>query len=148
MHYKASFQEIETAMKQAKKRRKYERYQTLYLYLQGTEIEQFAHMAYQTVGLSGLQMNHSPGAPVRLTSEQQEQLKQTIRELRSALCRLYGTAQLDTKKSLFNRSPILLCFYHRLQVFSMTNLFYYLCISSSNPPCTVNKNLLVAESIQ
>lgn len=43
MHYKASFQEIETAMKQAKKRRMYERYQILYLYLQGTEIEQFAH---------------------------------------------------------------------------------------------------------
>ncbi|MGG1652403.1 helix-turn-helix domain-containing protein [Paenibacillus sp. NRS-1780] len=78
-------------MKQEKKRRMYERYQTLYLYLQGTEIEQIAHtinrsaktvkgyiQAYQIGGLSGLQMNHSPGAPVRLTSEQQEKLKQTI----------------------------------------------------------------------
>ncbi|WP_251034971.1 IS630 family transposase [Paenibacillus polymyxa] len=91
MDHRASFQEIETAMKQAKKRRMYERYQTVYLYLQGTEIEQIAQIinraaktvkgyirAYQTGGLSGLQMNHSPGAPVRLTAEQQEQLKQTI----------------------------------------------------------------------
>lgn len=91
MDHSASFQEIETAMKQAKKRRMYERYQTLYLYLQGTEIEQIAQTinratktvkgyieTYQTGGLSGLQMNHSPGAPVRLTSEQQEQLKQMI----------------------------------------------------------------------
>lgn len=91
MDHRASFQEIETAMKQAKKRRMYERYQTLYLYLQGTEIEHIAHTinrsvktvkgyirAYQTGGLSGLQMNHSPGAPVRLTSEQQEKLKQII----------------------------------------------------------------------
>lgn len=32
----------------------------------------------ETGGLPGLQMNHSPGAPVRLTKEQQEKLKQTI----------------------------------------------------------------------
>ncbi|MET3210897.1 UNVERIFIED_CONTAM: transposase [Paenibacillus sp. PvR008] len=91
MDHSASFQEIQTAMKQVKKRRMYERYQTLYLYLQGTEVEQIAHtinrsaktvkgyiQAYETGGLPGLQMNHSPGAPVRLTPEQQEKLKQTI----------------------------------------------------------------------
>ncbi|WP_083442829.1 helix-turn-helix domain-containing protein [Paenibacillus sp. IHB B 3415] len=79
MDHTASFQEIQTAMKQAKKRRMYERYQTLYLYLQGAEVEEIAHTinrsaktvkgyigAYETGGLSGLQMNHSPGAPVRL----------------------------------------------------------------------------------
>ncbi len=91
MEHSASFQEIQTAMKQAKDRRMFERYQTLYLYLQGTEVEQIAHIinrspktvkgyiqAYETRGLSGLQMNHSPGAPVRLTKEQLEKLKQTI----------------------------------------------------------------------
>ncbi|AET57025.1 transposase [Paenibacillus terrae HPL-003] len=91
MEHSASFQEIQTAMKQAKDRRMFERYQTLYLYLQGTEVEQIAHIinrspktvkgyiqAYDTRGLSGLQMNHSPGAPVRLTKEQLEKLKQTI----------------------------------------------------------------------
>ncbi|MGW9531020.1 terminase gpP N-terminus-related DNA-binding protein [Paenibacillus terrae] len=54
-------------MKKAKDRRMYERYQTLYLYLQGTEVEQIAHIiktvkgyikAYTTGGLPGLQMNH------------------------------------------------------------------------------------------
>ncbi|WP_167434764.1 hypothetical protein [Paenibacillus pabuli] len=48
------------------------------MYLQGTEIEQIAHTidrsaknvkgyigAYLNRGLSDLQMNHSPGAPVR-----------------------------------------------------------------------------------
>lgn len=88
-----AFQEIEQAMKKAKNRRMYERYQALYLHLQGTQVEQIAHalnrsaktikgyiQAYETRGLAGLQMNHSPGAPVRLTPEQQEQLKRTIVE--------------------------------------------------------------------
>ncbi|GAS83752.1 transposase [Paenibacillus amylolyticus] len=43
MDHRESFQEIENAMKQEKKRRMYERYQTLYLYLQGTDIEQISH---------------------------------------------------------------------------------------------------------
>ncbi|WP_187644883.1 terminase gpP N-terminus-related DNA-binding protein [Paenibacillus terrae] len=43
MENSESFQEIQMAMKQAKKRRMYERYQTLYLYLQGTGVEQIAH---------------------------------------------------------------------------------------------------------
>jgi transposase len=88
-----AFQEIEQAMKKAKDRRMYERYQALYLHFQGTQTEQIAHTlnrsvktvkgyikAYETGGLEGLQMNHSPGAPVRLTTEQQEQLKRTIVE--------------------------------------------------------------------
>ncbi|MGG1644085.1 hypothetical protein ACIFQM_22985 [Paenibacillus sp. NRS-1782] len=39
-----AFQEIKTAMKKAKDRPMYERYKTLYLYLQGTEVEQIARM--------------------------------------------------------------------------------------------------------
>jgi transposase len=83
--------EITQAMRKAKDRRMYERYQALYLYLQGTPIEVIAPIlnrsvktvksyiqAYETGGLSALQMNHSPGAPVRLTKEQQEKLKQTL----------------------------------------------------------------------
>jgi transposase len=84
-------EEIKQAMKKAKDRRMYERYQALYLHLQETQMEQIAHtlnrsaktvkgyiQAYKTGGLPGLQMNHSPGAPVRLTKEQKEKLKQTI----------------------------------------------------------------------
>ncbi|MGW9570919.1 terminase gpP N-terminus-related DNA-binding protein [Paenibacillus terrae] len=67
MENTVAFQENQTAMKKAKDRRMYERYQTLYLYLQGTEVEQIAHIiktvkgyikAYTTGGLPGLQMNH------------------------------------------------------------------------------------------
>lgn len=43
MDHTASFQEIQTSIKQAKKRRMYEQYQTLYFYLQGTEVEEIAH---------------------------------------------------------------------------------------------------------
>ena len=83
--------EVNLAMKKAKDCRMFERYQALYLYLQGTRAEELAPIlnrsgktvkgyiqAYETGGLSALQMNHSPGAPVRLTKEQQEKLKQTI----------------------------------------------------------------------
>jgi transposase len=38
-----AFQEIEQAMKKTKNRRMYERYQALYLHLQGTPSEQIAH---------------------------------------------------------------------------------------------------------
>jgi transposase len=88
-----AFQEIEQAMKKTKNRRMYERYQALYLHLQGIPPEQIAQTlnrsaktvkgylhAYETGGLAGLQMSYSPGAPVRLTPEQQEQLKRTIVE--------------------------------------------------------------------
>lgn len=34
--------------------------------------------AYETGGLSGLELKYSPGAPVRLTKDQQEKLKQII----------------------------------------------------------------------
>lgn len=88
-----AFQEIEKAMKETKERRMFERYQTLYLHLQGTSAKQIASIinrsastvrsyikAYDEAGLSGLDINHSPGAPVRLTKEQQEKLKRTIVE--------------------------------------------------------------------
>jgi transposase len=88
-----AFQEIENAMKKAKDRRMYERYQALYLHLQGTAADAIAHTlnrsvktvkgyikSYENEGLTGLQMNHSPGAPVRLTAQQQDKLKRTIVE--------------------------------------------------------------------
>lgn len=84
-------EEVKQAMKKAKDRRMFERCQALYLYLQGTRAEEIAPLlnrsvktvkgyiqAFEKGGLSALHMNHSPGAPVRLTNEQQEKLKQTI----------------------------------------------------------------------
>jgi transposase len=82
---------VKTAMKQAKERRMYERYQAIYLHLKGTSmtviadilgrnrmtVSQYIH-AYEKGGLSALQLKHSSGAPTRLTKEQQNQLKKTI----------------------------------------------------------------------
>jgi transposase len=91
METQSALESVKQAMKKAKGRRMYERYQTIYLHLQGKDPEEIAstlnrHVktiqnyirAYETRGLPGLQMNHSPGAPTRLSKEQQEQLKQVI----------------------------------------------------------------------
>jgi transposase len=85
--------ELDERMKKEKSRRMFERYQTIHLHLQGMTTKQIAGIiqrnektviayirAYQEQGLDGLQMNHSPGAPTRLTQQQQEQFKQTIVE--------------------------------------------------------------------
>jgi transposase len=85
--------ELNERMKKEKSRRMFERYQTIHLHLQGMTTKQIAGIiqrnektvmayirAYQEHGLVGLQMNHSPGAPTRLTPQQQEQFKQTIVE--------------------------------------------------------------------
>lgn len=84
-------QELKKLMKQEKDRRMYERYQTLYLHLIGKDIKQIMEItgrshqtirnyikSYQLNGLEGLKIRFSPGAPHRLTMEQQEQFKQTI----------------------------------------------------------------------
>jgi transposase len=91
MEHKNALQEVTQAMKQAKERRMYERYQAVYLQLRGKTVQEIAEtlnrsaatvksyiQAYETGGLSALQMNHSPGAPTRLSKEQQETLRQTI----------------------------------------------------------------------
>ncbi|KOY18092.1 IS630 family transposase [Paenibacillus xylanivorans] len=80
-------------MKKEKDRRMFERYQAVYLYTQGKTRKEIATIigrnektvsqyirAYQTDGIDGLQMNHSPGAPRRLTFEQEEQFKRMVVE--------------------------------------------------------------------
>jgi transposase len=84
-------QEVENRLKHEKNRRMYERYQTIRLYLMGNDRKQIATImgrtektiltyvrCYQDYGLDGLQMKYSPGAPERLSKEQQAKLKQTI----------------------------------------------------------------------
>jgi len=73
-----AFQEIENAMKETKDLRIFERYQMIYLHLQGTKAKQIASIlnrsattissyikAYTKAGIPGLDKDHSPGAPVR-----------------------------------------------------------------------------------
>lgn len=87
----AELEKVTEAMKQAKERRMYERFQAIYLYLKGTSMTAIAEIlnrnrmtvssyirAYESGGLAALQVKHSSGAPTRLTKEQQEQLKQTV----------------------------------------------------------------------
>ncbi|WP_144029617.1 helix-turn-helix domain-containing protein, partial [Paenibacillus larvae] len=85
MNNQFALNEVTQAMKQAKKRRMYERYQALYLHLKGKSVKEIAEtlnrsaetvknyiQAYETGGLAALQMKYSPGAPARLSAEQQE----------------------------------------------------------------------------
>lgn len=87
----SKLEEVMQVMKKAKDRRMYEHYQALYLHLKGIQAKGIASIlnrsvktvkgyirSYEVGGLSALQMNHSPGAPVHLTKEQQEKLKHTI----------------------------------------------------------------------
>lgn len=86
-------QEIEQRMKKEKDRRMFERYQAVHLYMQGKTRKEVAAIigrdaktvskyirAYQDGGIDGLQMNYSPGAPRRLTSEQEEQFRRAVIE--------------------------------------------------------------------
>lgn len=86
-NHKDEIEKLSTAMKEAKSKRAYERYQAIYLHLQGytkgeiatiigrskKTIYNYIH-AYAQRGLDGLEMKYSPGAPRRLTPEQEKEL--------------------------------------------------------------------------
>ncbi len=84
-------QEIQRLMKQESGRRMFERYQSIFLFLQGMSAKDIAGItgrtaetvntyirAYQTSGSSGLQMTTPPGRPDQLIQAQQDELKTTI----------------------------------------------------------------------
>ncbi len=91
MEKQIELEKVIEAMKQAKDRRMYERYQAIYLHLKGTSMTAIADIlnrnrmtvssyihTYKNGGLPALQLEYSSGAPSRLTKEQQAQLKQTV----------------------------------------------------------------------
>lgn len=86
-----AIQEIKAAMKANKDLRIHERYQTILMVLLGESYEQIVKVtgralstlynyskAYREKGIEGLTLEHSPGRPRQLTSEQEQQLYQTI----------------------------------------------------------------------
>lgn len=86
-------QEIERRMKKEKDRRMFERYQAVHLFLKGMTRKEIGAIigrdaktvsnyirVYHERGVEGLQMNHSPGAPRRLSPEQEEQFQRTVVE--------------------------------------------------------------------
>ena len=85
--------EVKIAMRETQDKRLYERYQCIYLLLSGKSRKNIATIinrgidtvggyvqAYCTSGLQGLELKHSPGRPPLLTSEQEQQLYNTIVE--------------------------------------------------------------------
>jgi putative transposase len=84
-------QEAKQAMKTTKDKRMFERYQTVYLHLCGKKNKDIAMIlgrtpqticsylkAYRKNGLAGLELGHSPGAPKRLTPEQEKQVAELV----------------------------------------------------------------------
>lgn len=84
-------EEIQQSLKKEKNVRLFQRYQVIQLHLQGRlnpEIAQVENLTEQTIstyikkyrqqGIEGLQLGHSPGAPRRLTPEQEEQVRNII----------------------------------------------------------------------
>ncbi|MGQ7171987.1 terminase gpP N-terminus-related DNA-binding protein, partial [Escherichia sp. R-CC3] len=87
------------AMKTTKTKRMYERYQTIYFYVQGFSIKDITNMigrsektiynyvnAYKDKGLNGLLMGQSTGAPRKLAPEQEQELVQVIASQLPAKC--------------------------------------------------------------
>jgi len=88
---KARIHEVEKLMKTEKKRRLYERYQAIMLHLKGYAHVKIAEIIgrssltvgnyvkrYQKLGLVGLEMSYSPGAPRRLIVEQEERVCEVV----------------------------------------------------------------------
>jgi transposase len=82
---------VKVAMKETSDKRMYERYQCIFLFLSGESRVRIAAIldrnidtigtyirSYCAEGLKGLQLDHSPGRPTRLTSVQEQELYQTI----------------------------------------------------------------------
>jgi transposase len=88
-----AIEEVKQAMKNTKDKRMYERYQAVLLHLQGypyRKIKQILNRdmvtvgnyvrAYKAKGLDGLMMGQSPGAPRKLSTEQEQEFYQTVTE--------------------------------------------------------------------
>lgn len=84
-------EEVKLAMKETSDKRRYERYQCIFLFLSGESRIRIAAIldrnidtigtyirTYCSDGLKGLQLDHSPGRPTRLTSIQEQEVYQTI----------------------------------------------------------------------
>lgn len=91
MNTEQRIHELAQAMKAAKDRRHFERYQAVYLYLTGYLMKEIGHIigrrhetvgryisAYKESGLDGLTLGHSPGRSKRLTDTQEQALVDTI----------------------------------------------------------------------
>jgi len=90
-HLETRMKDLEKIMKKEKNRRLYERYQAIMLHLKGYTNIKIAEIIgrsnltigtyvkrYQEVGIAGLEISYSPGAPRRLTPEQEERIYEIV----------------------------------------------------------------------
>lgn len=91
METKKQLAELQQAMKKAKNRRLFERYQAVYLYLKGYTMKETGQIigrsretvssyisAYKKEGIAGLTLGHSSGKPRRLKPEQEAKLTEIV----------------------------------------------------------------------
>lgn len=90
-------EQLNTAMKETSDKRLYERYLAVRLRLEGHSFEAIGNIlgrirqtistywqSYQEQGLAGLQMDHSPGQPTKLTEQQRHQLAAMLEQQQPA----------------------------------------------------------------
>ena len=88
-------QDIKRAIRQTKDLRMFQRLQTILLHLKGLTYDQISEIVdrtpttigfyvrnYKAKGLAGLELNHSPGRPSKLTPAQEQEVHQLIVEKR------------------------------------------------------------------
>lgn len=93
METKKQLAELQQAMKKAKNRRLFERYQAVYLYLKGYTMKETGQIigrsretvstyisAYKKEGIAGLTLGHSSGKPRRLNPNQEATLVEVVTE--------------------------------------------------------------------
>jgi putative transposase len=84
-------EELQAMMKKAKDRRHFERYQAVYLFLDGYKMKEIAKIIgrqpvtvstyishYKKSGIEGLALKHSPGKPPKLPKDQKAILLETV----------------------------------------------------------------------
>ncbi len=97
MNRRDEIENLNEAMRETSNKRLYERYLAVRLHLEGhmfAEIGTLLNCAYQTIsrywatyrenGLEGLELDHSPGKPVKLTDEQLDKLANTVEKKQPA----------------------------------------------------------------
>lgn len=141
--------ELEKVMKKEKNRRLYERYQAIMLHLKGYTNIKIAEIIgrsnltigtyikrYQAAGIAGLEISYSPGAPRRLTSEQEERIYEVVVH--------YTPAELGIKSEMNWTAPLLREWIYRewniiYKDRAVLNILHRLGFSHTRPTYTLEK---------
>lgn len=141
--------ELEKVMKTERNRRLYERYQAIMLHLKGYTNIKIAEIIgrsnltigtyikrYQAAGIDGLQIAYSPGAPRRLTPEQEERIYEVVVH--------HTPAELGLKSEMNWTAPLLREWIYRewnilYKDRAVLNILHRLGFSHTRPTYTLEK---------